>query len=1224
MKKKKKILTLLSLALAILSLFIGYNVIIYAKPTDIDPSVFEYSTNSIVGAWYDERSDCYVLQTLEKKRSSDNYYRTFIQEFSRIKSDVNPTDSIYLTDKEATMGENDPHYYVEVSSDENYAKELNGKYYDREYISYFKDYSVFDERYPTIDGVSYVYGTYVIDKEEVLAGIRMNYPEWYNELMEKQAKGEAAWIGLDSVICVHYPSLPNANYTIPGTSGRWTGLVDIKNFKTFGVAGEYFRWSNWEDLGQYFTENNLGSLESGKGIYTHFNTYLNITTDIQDPGPIPGMPPPSTDDSSTEIEIVPEDVPEEDIDIIKDFTPSNVEKIIGYNGSYNTLAAPSVYTYNTSDEFDLGIAIPSTESYTNGIEVSSWYGSAKITKHNVSIEQQVPYIVIVSKQGTEIKEVLVRSTTTHPSGEYDGLHYPEEYESYDGKYYTYRCWFEADDNEIVYYEGVYTYMDETSYYAVEEVNLFAHDSTSVNNEFSTTEYNEKVSVPYNITINGENVNSDAQTSFSSNNFVADTSYHVSVPDVLTGLTIATRTNEEIRNTDEARAFVQELVNEKIGDAKLSATNDYLSIDGVTYLDQDGLHSDYSEEGVSVETESGTQTIIDKKHYIEVTEEDTLKREQTVTIPAETQNGDYYTSLRVNYRNFAAGNTLAMIRYNGNSEGMPGIKEEYKHNEPIRVHTPVISPISIQGEDKTQLVESVQSYETQLILDNTYTVTFDWATYFHYKGYTADNFANYVMSKEVSFPFDVIVNGVYYNASESSGRTAWIDVGNVESFDFYIPSWAEEGIYGSDEFKDYEYYSLEGIEARVYAVNYIDDEEEKWEEVANTNKGNYMATYSYPVQVSGVIYDFQVTSINDALLYGGDEEAELYNFVTNGQDKNSGPFNRFGETALRFTKDGTIADPWDSKHLLPLTAGSSLIYEDSGVLIGGHTIGFTVKTISNLYGKNDTVEITPNYRYITPEGDEIDVNVYFVLGNSSYTNIYDDTYNRITYVGSPYFENCLYDYGEFNPITFTADYYDTSTTEILYRETESNNAGKIVLYSTQKLLTGNEEELTVNKDSNPSECLRYNDGLFDLNTETTTEFHASMQTWYGQYTIPTNLFICERYEDGTDAYQRAMEEDGYVSDTSDFWLNDGFLVLGFDIKTYKNGTTEDLTYIGGKLNMWQEENGGNTDKDAEITYHDPVKDEDITVNIPIKDGDVAIIDVDKKLSDKYSIGILYLN
>ena len=102
---------------------------------------------------------------------------------------------------------------------------------------------------------------------------------------------------------------------------------------------------------------------------------------------------------------------------------------------------------------------------------------------------------------------------------------------------------------------------------------------------------------------------------------------------------------------------------------------------------------------------------------------------------------------------------------------------------------------------------------------------------------------------------------------NAGYTAWIDVGAVEQVTFYLPTWATEGIYGSDSATDqarYDYNSLP-VQVKCYANNYVKDfgqigeEYEANQTLIDGTTYNYVATYDYPVQISGVIYDMTALS-----------------------------------------------------------------------------------------------------------------------------------------------------------------------------------------------------------------------------------------------------------------------------------------------------------------------------------------------------------------------------
>jgi len=1190
--KKRRLLQLLAVSLiAVVIFFIKTEY--KADKNMIDPSVYQYSTTSYIGSWYDPHSGCFILQTLDKQKSSDNYYQTKVMEFSRVRTDIspsNPNDAKYATDREASMGENDPHYYEVVSSGYNHAKQKNGVYYDRQYVA-FDRRSMEVERdtvtLPNENGspTRYEYTTFILDQEKVFAAIQRQYPEWYAEIAYMRADNIPVWIGLDSVMVAHYPSLADPGYT-DGYSNGWTGMAfNSPASKTFGT-GKYYRWSNWENLKDYFP-NSLGSFASGKGIYTHYNKYVCLSAEVIPPNA-------STPVTGVKDEIIGTET------LVKTYGDSNVSIGATYNGSYDAYGSPSVYTYNTSNEFNVGEAIPSTESYTNRINVSNWYGSVTLDLHKVTYTMSIPYTIVSAEQGEKVQHVQVKTSTQISPGEHDGLIYPDEYDSFDGTYYYYTCSYLSSDDKVTYYTNTYNYDVVGYYYAVNNINLYQHATTGVENAFSSVSYKGET-IPYTITINGQTVSSDYGNTFAVTSFTSDTASHVQVPSGLTANPVNIRLGEGITDASQAYTYVGQIIAQKYGNYGLITYNDTVKLNGVTYIDAN----------------SKTYNASNGKYYIGEAYNDRCISSRRIKIPAETQNGPYYTYIRSDYAPMAAGVSSNTIRFTGSATDKSGILYGYKQNEPIIVHTPVISPISIEGESRTQLVSSALSNDvTQLILDNTYTLTFDWEKYFHYKGYTEENFVDYVKGKEVRFPFDVIVNGVCYTTYESIGYTDWIDIGNVKSFKFYVPSWSEENVYGS---KNFDNSKLQRIQARVYAVNYIDDEREKWQNSANTDRAKYMATYDYPVQVSGVLYDFKIVSVNDVNLYEMHDTyvKGIYNYVSNLSEKTVGIFNRFGLPNIRYTLNGEINNQWNEENTLPNGTEKTPLY------YCGHTIGFTLKSIANLGDSRDRIEITPVYRYIGKDGTQKEVSVYYEHAGKL-INIYDDDYYRESYIGSEYFKNSMYDYGTYDPVTFTAEQKNTSTNDILYRETESYSMGKIILPSELSLLTGNEEQLFINEAKNSIDSIRYNveNGLLNIGEKTYTDFEASMQTWYGNYQIPNDIYVCEKTPDGRDAFMKEIEEKDYCDLDSDIWLKDGYLILGFEI-TSRNDGKPHLSYYGAASNMWQIENGGVL-TETEVEFYDPVNKETVNIEIPLKDGDVAIIDLSRKYSDRYSVGILYIN
>ena len=58
---------------------------------------------------------------------------------------------------------------------------------------------------------------------------------------------------------------------------------------------------------------------------------------------------------------------------------------------YNGKKDATYFTWNTSDEYDLSLGIPSGEDITNGVEIDAWYGDLAIGKHAVSKQYKISY-----------------------------------------------------------------------------------------------------------------------------------------------------------------------------------------------------------------------------------------------------------------------------------------------------------------------------------------------------------------------------------------------------------------------------------------------------------------------------------------------------------------------------------------------------------------------------------------------------------------------------------------------------------------------------------------------------------------------------------------------------------------------------------------------------------------------------------------------------------------
>ena len=473
---------------------------------------------------------------------------------------------------------------------------------------------------------------------------------------------------------------------------------------------------------------------------------------------------------------------------------------------------------------------------------------------------------------------------------------------------------------------------------------------------------------------------------------------------------------------------------------------------------------------------------------------------------------------------------------------------------------------------------------------------------------------------------------------NAGYTAWIDVGAVEQVTFYLPTWATEGIYGSDSATDqarYDYNSLP-VQVKCYANNYVKDfgqigeEYEANQTLIDGTTYNYVATYDYPVQISGVIYDMTALSVNDEQFFGGIERRTgVWQFFRNDQDKKLGFSNRFGTNATRYFYTGDVNTSWEYVNTLPFTTGKNNVFSDMGYLIKGNTFSFDLRTIGNLNGENDTIVVKPTYRYIDENGNVYEdgkFHLYYTDGVDPYIAFGSDKdkeHSVSIEIGDQFCDMDLYPFRSYDQIQFTADTFDRTWNNVAHIETETYCATGITLYPTQRLLSGDEEQLEVNQYNSAADVLRYNSGLDRISGKQYTAFKKSMQTWFGEYTVPNNLFVSLVDEStGMDAFKTAMEEGEYVTDSSDCWKEGGYLVLNFEIITYRDGH-EHLHYymnddLSGKwLNMWTREQGGISD----VTT---VRSGRAVNDIQLRTGDVAVINMTRRLSDRYVNGILYIN
>ncbi len=871
-----------------------------------------------------------------------------------------------------------------------------------------------------------------------------------------------------------------------------------------------------------------------------------------------------------------------------------------------------VKTGNYSTEFSLSDGIPTSETVINEIEADKWFGNAVFTQQEVTKKKtyyyELNYQIWDSTAGTWVEDET-ETDGGHMSGDY-----VDKKENY---------------SVSVDYTIKYWYLGNLNVYTLDEIDVF--NSTYGNDQILV--YNGYDSVPITYVINGIG-NPSRITDWS-----PIESQHVdwdeaSNESAASPMSITASTLAECKKIAD---------NDANSDTKVDirARNDTLSIDGNLYMNG---------EWISLNSSNDWKTL-DPTYFPSDGNYTKITGSKSIEIPSYVENNVYYTQLKYIYRRIAVQGT----DYVGfaNSIIPNNILDQWYANEPIKVHTPVISPVRVVGETKTQLVNAPEDnyVDGQFILDNYYTFHWDSAVHRAIMGYgdsgDPSKYDKYTIKKEMCFPVDVYYNGSYKRANSyfEIAKADWIDTL------IYIPSWAEE--------------TTGTVKYRVTAENTLDDDGrpvaeriELQENTANISVKvdgsgkNYIATYETPIQTSGILYGFEVDGVNDKELFTGESveitELQDYSLALNKKEKKVGTKNRLGMPSLRYTVDGLVTSSWDEENTLPMGV------DKNGNATGierGLRFSYQLRSIANLGDdSNDCIYIRPTYRYVDENGNtSTDIKLYYHTDSGLFVEYGSDSdinFTQSITLGDNMFEGSVYDYGEGyrtnnyhgNELSFTAGMDLTqgltnySVNEFLNRFSMNYNLSNIKMSNKLRVLSGNygflrmsstgEGNLALNEYTDMENRTGYSynilNGVGDSTSsgELYSKMVASMQTWHGVYEIPDQLYVTDS---SINLEEYAINNE--LSENSDIWYDSGYLVLNFYIYSKNNGNNH-LRYFASSdsntsINMWNIEGAK--------------KEMNINGNIvPLKPGDVAVIALSDtpytptKRSDKYTDGIFMIN
>ena len=464
-----------------------------------------------------------------------------------------------------------------------------------------------------------------------------------------------------------------------------------------------------------------------------------------------------------------------------------------------------------------------------------------------------------------------------------------------------------------------------------------------------------------------------------------------------------------------------------------------------------------------------------------------------------------------------------------SYSIPGINS-------VTVHTPVVMYPDVSDDADHNQKTTPAAGRSALILDRPFTVKLpNRGQHTDYTGYGSRNYLKYIGSKQVRFPFDVYdgARAVFYP------KNTWIEVRKEqETFPFFLPVWVDEGFYE--------------VEFRSISHNAPADATQQTS--ANLNLVHHVAYDTVPVDVIGRVYDFQVTDI-------ADYNWELVFRSAKGSRIPTGASYWVGRQGI----DGALRGNAE-RYTLPIRPGSHPLYKNAVIKTGYH-FKFDLKTKGNMFGLEDQIVISPSFYFVDGDsGARQAADLYYHTGSRSYVRIGSPSDQVKRYVilnerlrnvpEEELRDTALYKYDHeytFNQVAgigrsqFVQNFIERQT----QRETSIGSLNLLRLPEGVRTLIGPKMEIPATVD--PARA------------------NAAVQKWYGEYSLPAELFAVPA---GTNVAEYGRTHGG-VTDRSEIFLKNGYIVVNFNVETMRNGELHRpyLQYIHGPLmNQWYDMEG----------------------------------------------------
>ncbi|MED4400336.1 DUF5704 domain-containing protein [Metabacillus fastidiosus] len=492
---------------------------------------------------------------------------------------------------------------------------------------------------------------------------------------------------------------------------------------------------------------------------------------------------------------------------------------------------------------------------------------------------------------------------------------------------------------------------------------------------------------------------------------------------------------------------------------------------------------------------------------------------------------------------------------------------------VTVHTPVVIFADVSDDKEHNQRTKPDQSKRGVILDRPFTIYMPTGgPHRNILGYGDRDYAKYVRTKQVRFPFDV-----WHYKNNTKGQfvpaNTWIDIPVAEvASNFYLPVWIDEGNYE--------------VLFRTIAENAPADF--TTQPNANLDLQHHVATDVIPVNIIGRVYDFKVSDIAD---YNWGEV-----FRTNkGSYKHTGNYYWVQDRGI----DGELRGN-KFPYVLPIMPGSHPNYKNVSVKTGYH-FKFDLKTKGNMFGPGDGIRITPSFYFVTKDGKQRqEVDLYYKNDAKNFVRIGSPEDKEKRYVIMNDRLRNVPQGDLVNAAEYAFDHYPNRTTDIRNRFIE-----EYFEKAKEKTWVGDFSWMILNY------RLKTHIGPTTVPAGAMVDEQraiASIHQWYGEYSLPANVYTVAK---GTNLAEHGRMN--AINDKSLIFLKNGYIIVNFNIETIRNEDLSNpyLQYIYAPLaNQWQIEGYKNSRIDP---YGN---------NFALKDGDVVFYHGDLSSYDDFQSNVTH--